>query len=172
MLYLQTPRLALIQTPLDVIRTRLARTDFDAEVPTPEGPRAVRFPKAWPGDEIVLFPMYLESPNAPNWGGFALELATGRAVGGVGCKNMPDENGRIEIGYGLSPEARGKGYATELVGAFVAWLFAHPRVSVMTAETAVENVASQRVLEKCGFAKVGERICEEDGPLYLWEKAR
>ena len=172
MFYLQTSRLALIQTPLDVIRTRLAQADFDAEVSTPEGPRTVRFPEAWPGDEIVLFPMYLESPNAPSWGGFALELATGRAVGGVGCKNMPDESGRVEIGYGLSLEARGRGYATELVGALTRWLFARPEVQTVTAETSVENLASQRVLEKCGFVRVGERTDEEDGPLYVWEKAR
>ena len=172
MFYLQTSRLALVQTPLDVVRTRLTQTDFAAEVSAPGGALTVHFPEAWPGDELVLFPMYLEAPDAPSWGGFALELSTNRAVGGAGCKGMPDESGRIEIGYGLSLEARGKGYATELVGALVGWLLAQTEVSVVTAETSVENLASQRVLEKCGFARVGERVCEEDGPLFLWEKIR
>ena len=170
MFFLQTPRLALIETPLDVIRTRLERADFDAAVPTPSGTISVHFPEAWPGDELVLFPMYLEPSHEPSWGGFALELATGRAVGGAGCKGRPGDDGRVEIGYGLSPEARGKGYATELVGALVDWLLARPEVSAVTAETSVENRASQRVLEKCNFVRVGERTDEEDGPLYLWEK--
>ena len=173
MFFLQTPRLALIETPLDVVRTRLAKTDFDAPVPTPAGEITVHFPEAWPGDELVLFPMYLESPDAPpSWGGVAVELATNRAVGGAGCKGMPDASGRVEIGYGLSPEAQGRGYATELVEALVDWLLARPEVSAVTAETVVENRASQRVLEKCGFVRVGERTDEEDGPLYLWEKVR
>jgi len=37
----------------------------------------------------------------------------------------------------------------------------------VTAETSVSNVASGRVLEKCGFVQVGEDWNQDDGPLLL-----
>src|SRR5580692_11174334 len=41
-------------------------------------------------------------------------LADGRAIGGGGFKGRP-QGGRVEIGYGLAPSARGNGYAAEAV---------------------------------------------------------
>ena len=41
---------------------------------------------------------------------------------------------------------------------------------LVNAETSIDNIASQRVLERNGFARVGERVDEEDGPLYCWRK--
>ena len=36
------------------------------------------------------------------------------------------------------------------------------------AETSVENRASQRVLERNGFVRCGERVDPEDGVLVAW----
>src|SRR5690606_9849272 len=45
------------------------------------------------------------------WGMFVMvRREDDRAVGGIGFHGPPDEDGRVEIGYDLSPEARGHGY--------------------------------------------------------------
>lgn len=38
----------------------------------------------------------------------------------------------------------------------------------LTAETGIDNRASQMVLERDGFTRTGERTDPEDGDLYLW----
>jgi RimJ/RimL family protein N-acetyltransferase len=84
-------------------------------------------------------------------------LADGRAVGGIGFKGQP-EDGCVEIGYGLVPSARGNGYAAEAVVALLAMAADHG-VSKVIADTARDNIASQRTLIRAGFrlvATVGE----------------
>jgi ribosomal-protein-alanine N-acetyltransferase len=67
------------------------------------------------------------------------------------------------LGYTLLPEAWGRGLATELATALVAWHRAHPLVDPttglpgdLTAYAALENAASCRVLEKAGLVLVCE----------------
>lgn len=76
-------------------------------------------------------------------------LADGLAVGGVGFKGRPDD-GCVEIGYGLSPSARGHGYAAEAVAAVLA-LAAEHGVAKVIADTDPDNLASQRTLTNAGF---------------------
>lgn len=42
-------------------------------------------------------------------------------------------------------------------------------MALLSAETGVGNIASQRVLERNGFIRTGERIDAEEGPLICWE---
>jgi RimJ/RimL family protein N-acetyltransferase len=79
--------------------------------------------------------------------------ADGRAIGGVGFKGQP-MGGRVEIGYGLTPSARGDGYAAEAVVALVA-LAAERGISRVIADTTLDNIASQRTLIRAGFRLVG-----------------
>jgi RimJ/RimL family protein N-acetyltransferase len=79
-------------------------------------------------------------------------LADGQAVGGIGFKGQPD-GGCVEIGYGLAPSARGHGYAAEAVVALLA-LAAEHGVSKVIADTALDNIASQRTLVRAGFRLV------------------
>lgn len=174
---LETPRLLLIPTPLDIIWTRLARGDleesFVADVVLNGEQVAVTFPAAWPGDALALFPKLaaqLEAnPQQPRWEGTLLERATLTAVGQMGCKAPPDARGEVEIGYGLNPEAWGRGYASEMVGALCTWLLQQPAVSQVTALTRDDNRASIRVLQKSGFRQIGEEIGDE-GLFLLWAK--
>ncbi|HEY7486500.1 MAG TPA: GNAT family protein [Streptosporangiaceae bacterium] len=78
-----------------------------------------------------------------------------------------------EIGIGLLPEARGKGYGTEAQRLIVRYLFAHSTVSRVQATTNIDNVAEQRSLEKVGFTREGVLRCVafqngrwQDGLLY------
>ncbi len=66
-------------------------------------------------------------------------------------KGAPDETGTIEIGYGTYPVFQRRGYMTETVTGMVAWASQQPGVRRVVADTDTENVASQKVLEKCGF---------------------
>ncbi|KQV16579.1 MULTISPECIES: GNAT family N-acetyltransferase [unclassified Kitasatospora] len=77
----------------------------------------------------------------------------GVAIGGIGFHGGPDENGGVEVGYGLAEATRGQGYATEAVLA----VLAHARSAgalVFRAETTTDNPASQGVLRKAGLALV------------------
>jgi ribosomal-protein-alanine N-acetyltransferase len=56
-----------------------------------------------------------------------------------------------EIGYLVLPECWGEKYASELVCALVEYACTLESVSVLVGIVQVENVASRRVLEKCGF---------------------
>ena len=73
----------------------------------------------------------------------------GELIGDFGV-GWDDDGTEAEIGYTLRLEHQGKGFATEVVGAVVARLFAEG-VERITSSLAPENVASVRVLEKTGF---------------------
>ncbi len=60
-------------------------------------------------------------------------------------------DGELCLGYWIAREQWGRGLATRAVRAFVAELPARP----LHATVATDNVASRRVLEKCGFADLG-----------------
>jgi len=60
-----------------------------------------------------------------------------------------------EIGYALISSERGKGYCTEAVQIAVDYLFMSKDIVRIQATTQLENVASQKVLEKARFQKEG-----------------
>ena len=82
------------------------------------------------------------------------------AAGLVGYKGAPDDNGEVEIGYGISPAYQGKGYMTEAVHGLVEWAFRQPGCGSVCAETLRTNIASQRVLQKNGFILTRETPVE------------
>jgi RimJ/RimL family protein N-acetyltransferase len=90
-----------------------------------------------------------------------------RAVGSGGFKGAP-MNGRVAIGYGVAGECRGRGIATEAVTRLAGVAFCQPNVVEVFAETAMDNGPSQRVVEKVGFRRTGQRDAGEDGVVYQW----
>jgi ribosomal-protein-alanine N-acetyltransferase len=63
----------------------------------------------------------------------------------------------LEIGFQLHSESeRNKGYGTEAVKLIVEYLFQTRNIQRIQVTTDVENLASQRVLEKNGFVREGE----------------
>ena len=173
MFYLETARLILVQTPLDVLQARLRRDTFTADVALPEGTVRVTFPAEWPGEALDLFPMmirqYQNAPQDVPWGGTVIDRREWVAVGQIGFKSQPDD-GVVEIGYGINPSYQNRGYATEMVEALTAWALAQPTVSRVVAECRKDNDASIRVLDKSGFERIGQRFDEEDGALIVWER--
>lgn len=87
-------------------------------------------------------------------------------VGYIGFKGFND--GCPEIGYGINEEYQGKGYATEAVKALTNWAIQMPRVTVIEAETEINNNKSDNVLTKVGFIKSG--VIGLEGPRYMLKK--
>lgn len=85
------------------------------------------------------------------WGPWQVrERASGMLIGGAGFKGAPDDDGIVEIGYGLTPAGRGRGLATEAVVALVAHAFSRGAASVR-AEVETGHTASERVVTRAGF---------------------
>jgi RimJ/RimL family protein N-acetyltransferase len=59
------------------------------------------------------------------------------------------------IGFVSIPSERGKGYCTEAVQLMVDYLFLSKDIAKILALTHIENIASQKVLEKTGFKREG-----------------
>jgi RimJ/RimL family protein N-acetyltransferase len=116
--------------------------------------------------DLVMARLVVDGYLAPGeWGPWqVIERASGLLVGGVGFKGAPDDDGVVEIGYGLSPAARGRGLATEAVTALVE----HARsrgVRAVRAEVDAANEPSMRVLERTGFAQV-----EDSAGITWWRR--
>lgn len=81
-------------------------------------------------------------------------------VGSADFKDVPNENGEVEIGYGLGKEFEHNGYMTESIKAMCEWVLKQSDITSVIAETDLDGLASQRVLERCGFKqyKAGETV--------------
>lgn len=74
-------------------------------------------------------------------------------VGSADFKDLPNAQREVEIGYGLGKAFEHCGYMTEAVEALCAWALAQKGVECVTAETECGNLASRRVLQRCGFCQ-------------------
>jgi len=85
------------------------------------------------------------------------------SIGSACFKGEPDENGVVEIGYGLDEKYRGKGYMTNAIKVMLKWAKAMPHVKKVIALTSKDNEASQKVLENCGM-----KFEREEGDMQYW----
>jgi [ribosomal protein S5]-alanine N-acetyltransferase len=84
------------------------------------------------------------------------ETSTQQVIGWGGVGIDPDDRAwGLEAVYFFHPGAWGCGFATELTRFAVATAFDSVSVHSLCAFTHVENMASARVLQKCGFALRG-----------------
>lgn len=84
------------------------------------------------------------------------DRVSGSVLGAVGAGEHDDLH-ETEVFYSLLPEARGKGYAKEAAKAVSEWALASYPIPYIIATVGVENAASQRVVESCGYGFVDER---------------
>src|SRR4029079_14203792 len=69
----------------------------------------------------------------------------------------------VEVGFGIATSELGKGYATEAVSRACAWGFERFSLLAILGITDAENVASQRVLRRCGFRRKEEKMMRLQG---------
>lgn len=156
-LQFSTPRLL-------VVATLPAHLRIELDSPERLGPLlGVRVPASWPPGEYDRDAMAFfcgryddEGAAAIGWyGWYAIRPAAGgeaaELVGSVGYFGPPSADGTVEIGYSMVPEARCRGYATELARGLAERALALPGVQRVVAHAAHENVASHKVLERAGF---------------------
>jgi RimJ/RimL family protein N-acetyltransferase len=99
------------------------------------------------------------SARAGNALGSSLALVIARrgrpteAIGSVGLHQT--RPGVALLGYWLGQPFQGRGFVTEAVEAMVETTFRLADVGEIHAQARVENEASRRVLEKCGFSSEG-----------------
>lgn len=127
-----------------------------------------RFPSPYTPEEAEIFisrrcdpanwteyPTHVAIFVKPNTAGN--QSAEPMLIGGMGTAAGGDVEYRSwELGYWFAPWAWGNGYATEMVKAFVPWVFATwPKLNRLFATIYHTNPASIRVLEKARFVNEG-----------------
>jgi ribosomal-protein-alanine N-acetyltransferase len=185
---LRTPRLELVPLTLSMVEAVLLGRREEAE----RLARA-RMPERWPNPELVerAFAMSLEGIRADStarlWGARVMIAVAPagrdppdkpgaepdrRVVGSIVFRGKPNEDGIAEIAYGVEELSQGQGYATEAVGASVAWALGHDHsvVKAVQAATFAWHRASVRVLEKVGMTIVGVRDHETMGEMVVYER--
>lgn len=73
----------------------------------------------------------------------------------IGMIDPRIDGAKMEVGYVIGKTHQGKGYMTEAVRAMIEWALQQPTIYRVYATTSVENVASQRVMEKAGMQREG-----------------
>jgi ribosomal-protein-alanine N-acetyltransferase len=102
------------------------------------------------------------------YGMFALqEQEGGEVVGFIGLVH-PAGQLDAEIKYAFRKSHWGRGLASEIVPALVAYAEESLRLSMVTATVAPENLASQRILMKAGFSFIEERDDEDDASEFYY----
>ncbi|KAF2720964.1 acyl-CoA N-acyltransferase [Polychaeton citri CBS 116435] len=171
---LQQPPLAIIQTDRLRLRT-LQMSDLDHVMPMVTDPEVMKWTSHRPLETREQAQKWLsDRALGADVYNFIIELRHQTAsaesttiVGIMGCFHPP------ECGYMIYPEHFGKGYATEAVKGFIPAYFERFRVDkvrgkgfdYLEACTDIENWGSMRVLEKCGFERVGQVDKDFESPM-------
>jgi len=155
-----------LETPRLVLR-RMTAADADAHIAFMQAPETARFlsPDGEPPERMDAwrqFASYLGHWEIRGFGFFSvIEKETGRWVGRVGPWR-PEGWPGLEVGWGIAPDARGRGYAPEAAEAAVAWaLEAFPELDRVISLIDPENAPSRAVA-----AKIGERKTDETFDLW------
>lgn len=111
---------------------------------------------AWPDADLpgvlASYAKLIEAyPDKIGWGVW-LFCRDGVVIGDGGFHGPP-KDGRLQIGYSIVPEHRRRGYATQAVKALCGWAAQRGARSIL-AHCDLDNPASARVLEKCGFIEM------------------
>lgn len=160
MLVLTAQRLALLALDRDLAALQAgSRTTFFNAI-------AVTHEPIWPPApfEIGAFEWadkHLQrDPQGEGWYGWVLlanegERSPPRLVGIAALIGRPDEDGDVEVAFGLLPEFRGRGFGGEAVRALSAWAFENGAKRVI-AHLDAEDTHAAHTLARNGFADTGE----------------
>jgi RimJ/RimL family protein N-acetyltransferase len=89
--------------------------------------------------------------------GKQLNLAIRRRADGeaVGWVELQPVGNHAEVSYNVTADLRGQGIAPRALNAFLTWAAEHIDLRRAHLASHVDNLASRRVAEKCGFVLVG-----------------
>jgi ribosomal-protein-alanine N-acetyltransferase len=117
---------------------------------------------------------YDEHPGLGMW--VTIERASGRRAGFHLLNNIQGESD-IQVGFVLERWAWGRGFATEMARAVLAYGFTELALPIIAGITSVRNVGSLQVLSKIGLQRRGERSFAHpayaaEGPLAWFDRTR
>lgn len=110
-------------------------------------------------NRFMLYPLYTDIDQVKKWisylqdedNEFAFCLKdTGKVIGAGSIRFKPRYDA-YEIGYNLNRQYWGKGYASEAAKALIEWAYQELGARVFCARHANANIASEKVIKKCGF---------------------
>jgi ribosomal-protein-alanine N-acetyltransferase len=155
---LLTARLLLLPAPPDHLRALIA-----GDYPKASRLAGAEIPVGWPFDPEAAEGLRWhvsaleQDPTELLWRvRFIVDAATNGLIGSINLKGPPTEHGDVEIGWGVIPASRGRGFATEAAGAVIEWAFRAQQVRRVTATVPEENQASQKVARRLGMVPTGE----------------
>lgn len=90
-------------------------------------------------------------------------------IGSAGFHNAPDNDGMIEIGFGVDKKYQGNGYGQEILHGMWSWVVNDPLVKTLRYTVSPDNLISQHIIKKLGFEYKGQQIDEKDGPEDIYE---
>ncbi len=108
--------------------------------------------------------------SRPGWIG-VFAIAPGDILVGSGIFKSTPIDGIVEIGYGVSPQWEGRGIATAIAEGLCKIAFLQ-NASAVIAHTLPDSFASQRVLAKVGFQRIGMAMDPEDGEVIQFRRSR
>jgi RimJ/RimL family protein N-acetyltransferase len=112
-------------------------------VPVPDG-----FARRWLG-------VYEQGRRDGTREGFAAFDADGAFAGLALAPEIDREGAELELGYIVAPEARGRGNGVAILRALTDWAFAELNALRIMLLINVENAASLRIAERCGYVQEG-----------------
>jgi RimJ/RimL family protein N-acetyltransferase len=91
-----------------------------------------------------------------DWGNMLIVSKQDEILGAIAFFKPSDYQTGLEIGYMISKtENRGKGFGSEALLLFSAYLFASKPIKRIEINAAKDNIGSFRIAEKCGFQYEG-----------------
>jgi RimJ/RimL family protein N-acetyltransferase len=130
--------------------------DVAALLEDPEVLRFTRVPDPPPPD---FARRWLERYEAGRLDGtreaFAAVDDQGRFVGLALAPEIDRAAREVELGYIVAPAARGRGFASGMLRELTRWAFAEADAARIYLIVDVENAASSRVAERCGYVREG-----------------
>ncbi|MGK6344195.1 GNAT family N-acetyltransferase [Chryseobacterium sp. DT-3] len=118
-----------------------------------------------PEQYIEMFEIALEDYLEGPFGRFGIfDSENNDFIGMCLARNFADATGQVEIGYTLSKKYWGKGIATEVSRALIKYCFLKTETNEVVAVTDLDNIGSQKVLEKAGFVR-SDNLKRADGEL-------
>jgi ribonuclease D len=147
------PEIALVNPSEDLVRAVVDGQPLSID-------RAADWPQP---DTVIAFTL------ASSIDDLFLITSDGMVIGECGVKGGVDDQGRVEIGYGLAPSHHGQGFGTSAVRLLVQAVAGLPDVREIWAEVEPHNHPSQKILRRLGFQERGRTfhfpIGQEGQPL-------
>ena len=90
-------------------------------------------------------------------------------IASAGFHSLPNEDGMIEIGFGVDSKFQNLGYGQEILHGMWGWVVSDPKVKTLRYTVSPNNLVSVHIIKKLGFNLIGQQIDEEDGPEDIYE---